>query len=93
LSPELQDRLVRLLSERAHGARKATMPHRDHRVRIVAGSDRSLRTDLAAGAFSDVLFYRLNVIHIDELHQRESEDTAMRARDITSAIGRPDTPL
>jgi DNA-binding NtrC family response regulator len=46
----------------------------DRRVRIVAGSSRSLYADLAAGAFDDTLFYRLNVIHIDLIHHREPEE-------------------
>jgi DNA-binding NtrC family response regulator len=68
LSPDAQERLLSLLSEQSRHASGATLPP-DYRVRIIAGSDRSLRADLAAGVFSDVLFYRLNVIHIDRMHQ------------------------
>jgi CBS domain-containing protein len=39
---------------------------------------------LAVGAFSDALFYRLNVIHLDMMHQDESGERPMKARDIMS---------
>jgi transcriptional regulator of acetoin/glycerol metabolism len=66
LSLQAQDRLVQLLTHQLHRASLATMPDGRDRVRIIAGCDRSLCADLALGAFSDVLFYRLNVIHIDQ---------------------------
>jgi len=70
LSPDAQDRLLSLLTEQSRHASEATRPQ-DCRVRIVAGSDRALLADLAAGVFSDVLFYRLNVIHIDQMQQSQ----------------------
>jgi DNA-binding NtrC family response regulator len=73
LSPQAQDRLVRLLTEQLHRANRATIPDGADWVRVIAGSDRSLRADVGVGAFSDVLFYRLNVIHIVQLHQHETE--------------------
>lgn len=73
LSPQAQDRLLRRLTEQSQRAGAATMSDGDDRVRVIAGSDRSLWSDLRAGAFSDVLFYRLNVIHIDQLPQHEPE--------------------
>ena len=35
------------------------------------GSDRPLLADLTAGVCSDVLFYRWNVIHIDQTQQSQ----------------------
>ena len=54
----------------AHRTRR-TRPCGSRATRVIAGSNRSLRTDLAAGAFSDVLFYRLNVIHINLMDRHE----------------------
>lgn len=73
LSPQAQDRLVQLLTDQSHRARGAAMPGGNDRVRVIAGSDRPLCADLRVGAFSDVLFYRLNVIHIDQMHQHTPE--------------------
>jgi DNA-binding NtrC family response regulator len=36
-----------------------------NRVRVIAGASRHLTSDRASGRFSDELFYRLNVIHIN----------------------------
>jgi CBS domain-containing protein len=54
------------------------------RARVIAGTDRSLRAELALGAFCEQLFYRLNVIHIDRGHPHQPGEDAMRARDIMS---------
>jgi CBS domain-containing protein len=43
-----------------------------------------LRAGLAVGSLSDTVFYRLNLIHIDLMHQDEFGERAMRARDIMS---------
>ena len=51
----LDERLRRLPSDRPSGAR----------VRLVAGASRHLDDDRATGAFCSLLFYRLNLIHID----------------------------
>ncbi len=72
LSSEAQERLSRQLAEQSRHANGSTTLPAGTRVRVVAGSDRPLGADLAIGAFSDELFYRLNVIHIDLMHQDES---------------------
>ena len=84
LSSQAQDRLLRLLTEQSRHPDGATVPHADRRVCVVTGSNRSLSADRAVGAFSDPLFYRLNMIHIDLMHQEGSGEQAMKARDIMS---------
>jgi DNA-binding NtrC family response regulator len=84
LSASSQGRLLSLLTEQSRDRGETTPPHRARHVRIIAGSNRSLGPDLAVRAFSDALFYRLNVIHINQMHQNEPGEEAMRARDITS---------
>ena len=61
LNRQEQEHLLWRLEEHALG-----------RVRVIVGTGRSLRADIAAGAFSDALFYRLNVIHVD-LFGRQTE--------------------
>jgi CBS domain-containing protein len=94
LNPQSQRRLLSLLTEQPRDPSLTARP--DRRTRIISGSDRSLCADLAVGAFSDALFYRLNVIHIDQLHHNELGDEAMRAWDIMSKPAhtcRPSTDL
>jgi CBS domain-containing protein len=84
LSAEAQDRLVQLLTRQLpHDAPTAIA---NRRVRVVTGSNRSLGADIAVGAFSDELFYRLNVVHIDLTPRFESGEGAMKARDIMSPL-------
>jgi two-component system response regulator HydG len=68
LSLEAQDALLRQLARQSRRASGATVSAADERVRVIAGSNRPLRTDLAGGGFSEALFYRLNVIHLDRMH-------------------------
>jgi CBS domain-containing protein len=84
LGPDAQARLCSLLSAQSHRIGAATSSDGDGRVRVIAGSGRSLLPDLAVGAFNDALFYRLNVIHIDEMHQGESGEHTMKAREVMS---------
>jgi CBS domain-containing protein len=84
LSPDAQARLCSLLSAQSHRIGRATAFNSDGRVRVIAGSGRSLLADLAVGTFNDALFYRLNVIHIDEMHQGESGEHTMQAREVMS---------
>ena len=84
LTPHAQARLLSLLTEQTRQRSEAATLHRDRPVRIIAGSNRSLSADLEVGAFSETLFYRLNVFHIDQMHQDEPGEEAMRARDIMS---------
>jgi DNA-binding NtrC family response regulator len=79
LGSDAQARLCSLLSAQSRRISAAMSSNGDDRVRVIAGSGRSLLADLAVGAFNDALFYRLNVIHIDELHPGESGEHAMKA--------------
>jgi two-component system response regulator HydG len=84
LGPDAQVRLSSLLSAQSCRISATTMPDGDGRVRVIAGSGRSLCAELAAGAFDDTLFYRLNVIHIDRMHQDEAGALSTNARDVMS---------
>jgi two-component system response regulator HydG len=75
LSPHAQARLLSLVTDPLRQANGTPTRRANQRVRVVVGSDRSLDPDLAAGTFSDVLFYRLNVIRIDQIHPHESGET------------------
>ncbi len=46
----------------------------DRSVRLIAGASRHLDADRAAGVFSDTLFYRLNVIHVDLTSESHADD-------------------
>jgi DNA-binding NtrC family response regulator len=72
LGPDAQARLSSLLSAQSRRVSAVTTPNGEGGVRVIAGSGRSLRTDLAAGAFNETLFYRLNVIHIDQMQQEDA---------------------
>jgi transcriptional regulator of aroF, aroG, tyrA and aromatic amino acid transport len=64
LSSEAQAELCRVVE--ASRVRGASTRERDAApVRIIAGASRHLATERATGAFSERLFYRLNVIHLD----------------------------
>ena len=72
LSPNAQATLLSRLTRETHRADRPTLSPANHQVRVIAGSDRSLRADLVMGLFSDELFYRLNAIHIDQTHQYDT---------------------
>jgi DNA-binding NtrC family response regulator len=57
--PAVQEHLIGVLDDLSN-ARRASTPT----VRIMGGTTAILSDRVAAGAFSDRLFYRLNVIHI-----------------------------
>lgn len=84
LRSRAQNRLLSMLAGQSGCHDRAPSPDADHGVRIITGSNRSLRGDLAVGSFSDTLFYRLNVIHIDVMHQDGPGGHTMKARDIMS---------
>jgi len=74
MSPALQVKLLRVLQEmefeRVGGSKTIRAD-----VRVVAASNRELKTEVEAGNFREDLFYRLNVVHMEmpPLRQR-SED-------------------
>jgi CBS domain-containing protein len=84
LGPDAQARLSSLLGAQSHRISPVTKRAGDGRVRVVAGSHRSLGADLATGAFNETLFYRLNVIHIDRMHQDDTGAHTMKAREVMS---------
>jgi NtrC-family two-component system response regulator AlgB len=60
----LQPKLLRLLQEKQY-ERIGEATSRTANVRIIAATNRDLKTEVAAGRFREDLFYRLNVIAID----------------------------
>jgi two-component system response regulator HydG len=73
LSTSAQAELLALLGERL--PRASVGPRESNEaVRIISGASCCLDRARATGAFSESLFYRLNVIHIDLIdHQRSKE--------------------
>ncbi|MGE5243760.1 MAG: sigma 54-interacting transcriptional regulator [Betaproteobacteria bacterium] len=61
---DAQTALLRLLDARASTAADRHARADRHDVRIIAGASRSLDAERAAGTFREVLFYRLNIIHV-----------------------------
>lgn len=69
LTSAAQAQLMSLLEEHAHAHRST--PELDARVRVIAGASRHLAAERETGAFSEPLFYRLNVIHVDFINERD----------------------
>lgn len=84
LSAAAQGRLLALLAEQSPDGSEMTRADRDRHVRIISGTDQSLLAALAVGTFSDALFYRLNVIHVDFTNHC-LEGGLMNVRDLMSA--------
>jgi len=96
-TPALQAKLLRIIDT---GEVRPVGGNRTHRVevRLVAASNRDLRTEMDAGRFRADLFYRLNAFPIDlpPLKERR-EDILPLARcfvaQISDTMGRPTRPL
>jgi len=70
----LQPKLLRLLQEKRY-ERVGESRTRTANVRVLAATNRNLAADVAAGAFREDLFYRLNVISVTPvpLRQRKAD--------------------
>jgi len=64
MSPTLQAKLLRVLEERAF-RRVGGTEYIGVKVRVIAATTRDLEAAIAAGAFGEELYYRLNVVAID----------------------------
>jgi DNA-binding NtrC family response regulator len=76
ISPAIQVMLLRILQEREFervGGEK-TIPMR---ARVIAATNRDLRSEVASGNFREDLFYRLNVvsIHVPPIRERKEDLT------------------
>jgi NtrC-family two-component system response regulator AlgB len=93
LPMSLQPKLLRLLQEKQY-ERVGETTSRSANVRIIAATNRNLKTEVLAGRFREDLYYRLNVIAIDVPALRGRPWQIMRAvesflESISAALGRP----
>jgi DNA-binding NtrC family response regulator len=66
----------------ARRTHSSAQPRHRSSVRVIAGASRHLDSERASGAFSEPLFYRLNVIHIDLIDHQAQEGVSMKAHDV-----------
>jgi len=87
MSPLVQAKLLRVLQEREFQRVGGTRPLRAD-VRVVAATNRDLRTAIARGLFREDLYYRLNVfeIRIPPLRERPA-DTLPLAESFLAELG------
>lgn len=78
LPADAQAHLLSLLNERM-APLSSTVAFDRSRVRIVAGASRHLDADRATGAFCELLFYRLNIIHVDLILRRGASEASRKA--------------
>ena len=84
----VQAKLLRLLQERCYERVGETRTHRAD-IRVIAATNRELRQLVAAGAFREDLFYRLNVITLEMPPLRNRpEDIVPTAEFFLEQIGR-----
>ena len=84
----LQGKLLRVLQE-GQFERVGDTQTRDVDVRIIAATNRQLQRDVAAGAFREDLYYRLNVFPIESVPLRDRrEDIPLLAAHFLEKLGR-----
>jgi NtrC-family two-component system response regulator AlgB len=88
LPPAIQAKLLRLLQERCY-ERVGEARTRRADIRVLAATNRDLRQQVAANAFREDLYYRLNVITLEMPPLRaRPEDIVPLAEHFLAAIGR-----
>jgi NtrC-family two-component system response regulator AlgB len=93
LPMSLQPKLLRLLQEKQY-ERVGETTSRSANVRIIAATNRDLKSEISAGRFREDLFYRLNVIAIDVPPLRGRQTAIMAAAEaflesICRELGKP----
>jgi NtrC-family two-component system response regulator AlgB len=88
LPAEIQAKLLRLLQERCYERVGETRTHRAD-IRVLAATNRDLRQLVAAGAFREDLYYRMNVITLEVPPLRSRpEDIVPSAQHFLQVISR-----
>ena len=82
MSPGVQERLIELLAQLTNDREPSAA------VRLISGTTVSLLDRVVAGTFSDWLFYRLNVVHI-EIGAADSE-IRVELHDVVPAVSEED---
>ena len=93
IPPELQSKLLRVLQEKSYeriGEEKTR--HTD--VRIVAATNRDLKTEAATGRFREDLYYRLNVfpLKVAALRERKEDIPFLAAHFVELVVKELDCP-
>jgi transcriptional regulator with GAF, ATPase, and Fis domain len=94
IPPELQSKLLRVLQEKQY-ERVGEETTRTVNVRILAASNRDLKTEVAAGRFRRDLYYRLNVfaIEVAPLRQHKEDIPLLAAHFLGQTARRLKVPL